>query len=97
MLKAFKEQDANGNGDPDDEISLITAANGWHVQLDGFHAGKYPLPYHSGSLHQLLQKQKGRKSRSDADLRSLLYLNVIVVSMVIQLCDVRSGSFHILR
>ena len=58
VLKAFKEQDANGNGDPDDEIPLITAANGWHVQLDGFHAGKYPLPYHSGSLHQLLQKQK---------------------------------------
>lgn len=36
VLKAFKEQDANGNGDPDDEIPLITAANGWHVQLDGF-------------------------------------------------------------
>jgi len=31
VLKAFKEQDANGNGDPDDEIPLITAANGWHV------------------------------------------------------------------
>lgn len=36
VLKAFKEQDANGNGDPDDEIPLITAADGWHVQLDGF-------------------------------------------------------------
>lgn len=36
VLLAFKEQDANGNGDPNDEIPLITAASGWHVQLDGF-------------------------------------------------------------
>ena len=36
VLKAFKEQDANGNGDPNDEIPLITCTNGWHVDLDGF-------------------------------------------------------------
>ncbi len=36
VLKAFKEQDANGNGDPSDEIPLIANANGWHTQLDGF-------------------------------------------------------------
>jgi putative aldouronate transport system substrate-binding protein len=36
VLKAFKEQDANGNGDPDDEIPLITCTEGWHVDLDGF-------------------------------------------------------------
>ncbi len=36
VLKAFKEQDANGNGDPNDEIPLITCTSGWHVDLDGF-------------------------------------------------------------
>lgn len=36
VLKAFKEQDANGNGDPDDEIPLITSKAGWHVDLDGY-------------------------------------------------------------
>ena len=36
VLKAFKEQDANGNGDPNDEIPLITSKAGWHVALDGF-------------------------------------------------------------
>ncbi len=36
VLKAFKEKDANGNGDPNDEIPLIANAGGWHTQLDGF-------------------------------------------------------------
>lgn len=36
VLKAFKEKDANGNGDPNDEIPLIANADGWHTQLDGF-------------------------------------------------------------
>ena len=36
VLVAFKEQDANGNGDPNDEIPLITCNGGWHVDLDGF-------------------------------------------------------------
>ncbi|MDR1262346.1 MAG: extracellular solute-binding protein [Oscillospiraceae bacterium] len=36
VLKAFKEQDANGNGDPNDEIPLITCLLGWHVDLDGY-------------------------------------------------------------
>jgi putative aldouronate transport system substrate-binding protein len=36
VLKAFKEKDANKNGDPNDEIPLITCTEGWHVDLDGF-------------------------------------------------------------
>lgn len=36
VLKAFKEQDANGNGDPNDEIPLITSKEGWHSALDGY-------------------------------------------------------------
>jgi putative aldouronate transport system substrate-binding protein len=35
-LKAFKEQDANGNGDPNDEIPLMAASSGWHADIDGF-------------------------------------------------------------
>ena len=30
VLKAFKEQDANGNGNADDEIPLISFEGGWH-------------------------------------------------------------------
>ena len=37
MLKAFKENDANGNGDPDDEIPLTgIARHGWQGKLDGY-------------------------------------------------------------
>ncbi|MDL2232289.1 extracellular solute-binding protein [Ruminococcaceae bacterium OttesenSCG-928-L11] len=36
VLKAFKEQDANGNGDPNDEIPLSTCTKGANVSIDGF-------------------------------------------------------------
>lgn len=36
VLKAFKEQDANGNGDPNDEIPLSTCTGGANVEIDGF-------------------------------------------------------------
>ncbi len=36
VLTAFKEQDANGNGDPNDEIPLAGAATGWNTNIDGF-------------------------------------------------------------
>lgn len=36
VLVAFKEQDANGNGDPNDEIPLAGATTGWNTNLDGF-------------------------------------------------------------
>ena len=36
VLKAFKEEDANGNGDPDDEIPLSTCTSGAGTQIDGF-------------------------------------------------------------
>ncbi|MCY4072848.1 MAG: extracellular solute-binding protein [Chloroflexi bacterium] len=36
VLTAFKEQDANGNGDPNDEIPLAAAATGWNANIDGF-------------------------------------------------------------
>ena len=36
VLKAFKEQDANGNGDPNDEIPLSTIKDTLSAQIDGF-------------------------------------------------------------
>lgn len=36
VLKAFKENDANGNGDPNDEIPLSTCIAGANVEIDGF-------------------------------------------------------------
>lgn len=44
VLKAFKEHDANGNGDPNDEIPLSTVtgiANG--IQIDGFLMNPFQL------------------------------------------------------
>ena len=36
VLKAFKQKDANGNGDPNDEWPLSTCTAGAWVQIDGF-------------------------------------------------------------
>ena len=36
VMKAFKEQDANGNGDLNDEIPLSTCKSGSGVEIDGF-------------------------------------------------------------
>lgn len=43
VLLAFKEKDANGNGDPNDEISLSTVTTGSGVQIDGFLMAPYQL------------------------------------------------------
>jgi putative aldouronate transport system substrate-binding protein len=36
VLKAFKEKDANGNGDPNDEIPFASAIGGLHHSVDGY-------------------------------------------------------------
>lgn len=44
VLRAFKEQDANGNGDPNDEIPLSTiTGNSSGIQLDGFLMNPFQL------------------------------------------------------
>lgn len=43
VLKAFKEQDANGNGDPNDEIPLSTSKNGASAMIDGFLMAPFQL------------------------------------------------------
>lgn len=42
-MKAFKEQDANGNGDPNDEIPLSTCKSGAGTQIDGFLMNAFEL------------------------------------------------------
>lgn len=43
VMKAFKEQDANGNGDPNDEIPLSTTKNGTSAMIDGFLMAPFQL------------------------------------------------------
>ena len=43
VMKAFKEKDANGNGDPNDEIPLSTVTSGAGTQLDGFLMNPFQL------------------------------------------------------
>ncbi|NLM10828.1 MAG: extracellular solute-binding protein [Clostridiaceae bacterium] len=46
VLKAFKEMDANGNGDPNDEIPLSSVKSGTGVQFDGFLMNPFILTPH---------------------------------------------------
>lgn len=50
VLKAFKEQDPNGNGIAD-EIPLAGALNGWHTNIDGFLMNPFILsnPFNNAS------------------------------------------------
>lgn len=54
VLKAFKEQDANGNGDPDDEIPLFCSTGLTPLLLMGYvdypYAGQYKLGIIDGEL-----------------------------------------------
>lgn len=43
VMKAFKEQDANGNGDSNDEIPLSTVTSGAGTQMDGFLMNPFQL------------------------------------------------------
>ena len=43
VLKAFKEQDANGNGDPDDEVPFSTCTSGAGTMIDGFIMNAFTL------------------------------------------------------
>ncbi len=48
VLTAFKEQDANGNGDPNDEIPLAAATTGWNGNIDGFLLNPFVLSEFTG-------------------------------------------------
>ena len=49
VLTAFKEQDANGNGDPNDEIPFAAATTGWNTYIDGFLLNPFVFAEFAGS------------------------------------------------
>lgn len=51
VMKAFKEQDANGNGDPNDEIPLSTVTSGAGTQIDGFLMNPFQLTSENDKLY----------------------------------------------
>ncbi len=51
VLKAFKEEDANGNGDPDDEIPLSGVKSGAGTQIDGFLMAPFQLTPENSKLY----------------------------------------------
>ena len=51
VMKAFKEQDANGNGDPTDEIPLSTVTSGSGTQIDGFLMAPFQLTPENNKLY----------------------------------------------
>ncbi len=53
VLTAFKEQDANGNGDPNDEIPFAAASTGWNTNIDGFLMNPFAFAEFLGSNRYL--------------------------------------------
>lgn len=51
VMKAFKEQDANGNGDPNDEIPLSTSSSTMSAQIDGFLMNPFQLTSETDRLY----------------------------------------------
>lgn len=51
VMKAFKEKDANGNGDPNEEIPLSTVTSGAGTQLDGFLMNPFQLTSETNKLY----------------------------------------------
>lgn len=51
VMKAFKEFDANGNGNPNDEIPLSTVVSGAGTQIDGFLMNPFQLTPETNRLY----------------------------------------------
>lgn len=80
VLKAFKEKDANGNGNPNDEIPLSTCTKGANVQIDGFLMNAFtyndPNPNNSTPYLRVSDSGKIEASVTDPNYREgLKYLN----------------------
>ena len=81
VLTAFKEQDANGNGDPDDEIPLAAATTGWNPTIDGFLMNPFVLSEFTGQNpgpNRLIEMNDGvisQNATSEGYREGLRYLN----------------------
>lgn len=74
VLKAFKEQDANGNGDPNDEIPLSTVTSGAGTQIDGFLMNPFQLTPETKKIY-LDNKKVTYSPIQDNYKEGLKYLN----------------------
>jgi putative aldouronate transport system substrate-binding protein len=78
VLKAFKEQDANGNGDPTDEIPMLGNTAGWSTDQRMFLTNAFV--YEDGGYGYLLDAE-GNVSfnyTTDAYKEALSYMNKLV-------------------
>ena len=77
VLTAFKEQDANGNGDPNDEIPLAAATTGWNGNIDGFLLNPFVLSEFAGQ-NRFFEQNDGvitQNVTSEGYREGLRYLN----------------------
>lgn len=72
VLKAFKEQDANGNGDPTDEIPFSTDPNNKHLEAM---AGYFGLPMNKQGLTVLDNGETAFAATSDTYREFLSWFN----------------------
>ena len=93
VLMAFKEQDANGNGDPDDEIPLAGATTGWNTNIDGFLLNPFVFTEFKGNNRNFSRWNDGVVSqtrlRAEGYREGLRYLNTLFRSR-----SVRRRKFH---
>jgi putative aldouronate transport system substrate-binding protein len=68
VLKAFKENDANGNGDKTDEIPLAAAASGWKTDIMTFIGNSY-LPTTERLIYQYMYIEDGTIKSAATDDR----------------------------
>ncbi len=81
VLKAFKEQDPNGNGKAD-EMPLASTTDGWHYQLDGFLMNAFT--YSDADTHLELNNGKIEMSATkDSYREGLRFLNKLYAEKLI--------------
>lgn len=74
ILKAFKEFDANGNGDPNDEIPLTGSYGAWRGNIDGFLM--CPFVYNDGGNRLFIDNGQVKAAYMEPGWREgLRYLN----------------------
>ena len=79
VLTAFKEQDANGNGDPNDEIPLAGATTSWNTNIDGFLMNPFVFTEFKGD-NQYFEMNDGvisTTATSEGFHEGLRYLNTL--------------------
>lgn len=77
VLKAFKEQDANGNGDPNDEIPMMGADGGWYTDPYSFLLNSFV--YWDGARGYALNNGKIEFVANTEEFREgLRYINKLV-------------------